>query len=146
MVITITRIGLSPIDVAAWKEGEGEELKRWIGFGFYKTKFIYNESSTIINYDEKECEVFGEVLDEKLTEELFNNICDRFFELIEESKSVNTNNEIYKIMVKCWPMWTIFDELSKYPEYGNDNMIRRLIRVRKETESFSYELSSRIKN
>ena len=85
------------------------------------------------------------MLDEKLTEELFNELCDYFFELIGQADNLNTKEEIFNISVKLWPAYTIFDELSKYPEFGNDSMVRRLIRIRTTTESFSYELESKIK-
>ncbi len=144
--INITRMDLTSFDIRAWKEGEGSELKKWIGFGFYKTKFVNNNGSTTIYYDKKECEEFDRVLDKKLTEELFNEMCDRFYELIEESENTKTDEDIYGITIKCWPIWTILDALSKYPEWGNGVMLRRLIRVREFTESFSYELSKKVKD
>jgi len=48
-------------------------------------------------------------------------------------------------MVAIWPALTIFHEISNYPGYANDSMLRRLIRLRKTTEDFSYRLSERMK-
>lgn len=140
----IYRMGCSIFDIKAWYEGESKELEKEIGFGFYNTIFEVNGGNVTLYYDEQECENFYRVLDEKLTEDFFNNLCENFFRLILESEFVNTKEEIFKIMVKCWPALVIFEELSNYPGYGTDSMIRRLIRVRKNTEAFSYELSKRL--
>lgn len=131
-------------DVKAWYEGESDELKRILGFGFYNTIFVVKNRNVEFYYDEEECDRFYEILDEKLEEDFFNNLCDGFFELIEASNDAETNAEIFEIMVKCWSALVIFNELSLYPEYGNDFMLRRLVRVRKTTEAFSYELSKRL--
>jgi len=131
----------SLFDIRAWYEGESKELEKWIGFGFYNTIFISENSKVTIYYEKEECDKFDKILDEKLTEELFNNLCDNLFEIIGASEDVKSNEEIYNLSVKSWPTLTIFDEVSKYPEYATDPMLLRLIRVRKETEAFPYELS-----
>lgn len=128
MNIKITRIGFTFDDADAWKKGEGDELKKWIGFGFYKTKFICKNGNVTAVYDNNEVKEFEKVLDDKLTEELFDRMCEEYFKAIEE-----------KNIVKAWPMLTIFDELSKYPEYGNDYMLRRLMRIRESTQSVFYK-------
>lgn len=141
----ISRLGCSFFDIKAWYEGESKELEKEIGFGFYNTIFEVNGGNVTLYYDERECENFYGVLGEKLTEDFFGGLCDNFFKLIEETKFVDSNEKIFELMVKCWPALVIFEELSNYPEYGTDFMIRRLIRVRKSTESFIYELSKRLK-
>ena len=126
----INRIGFNSKDAEDWRLGEGRELKKWIGFGFYKTNFIINNGSVTAIYDHKEVEQFDKVLNEMLDEELFDRMCEEYFKII-----YNYDGN----MVKVWPILTIFDELSKFPEYGNDYMIRRLKRIRESTESFFYK-------
>lgn len=140
----ISRMGCSIFDIKAWYEGESRELKNKLDFGFYNTMFVIEGENVDLYYDKEECDNFYKILDEKLTEDFFNELCDNFFNLIHESKGINDGGKIFKLMVKCWPALAIFEELSNCPEYGTDSMIRRLIRVRKSTEAFSYELSKRL--
>ncbi|MEK6906021.1 MAG: hypothetical protein AABW81_00175 [Nanoarchaeota archaeon] len=140
----ITRLDYYLIDVMAWYEGESSELKKWLEFGFYNSFFVVENNNLEVYYDLEECEEFDKVLEEKLTEDFFNRLCDYFFELIEQSKNAETKDEIFKIIVKCWPALVIFEEISNYPEYASDSMLRRIIRLRKTTESFSYNLSKKV--
>jgi len=139
-----TRIGFTELDIKVWKEGSGDELKKWVGVGMYKTKFIFNNGSVTSYNNLHECEELDKALNTKLTEELFNNMCDKYFELIEKSKNAKTKEDIHKIMIKCWPMWIIFDILDNYPYFGTDNMLRRTMRIRTQTEDFYYKLSKRL--
>jgi|TARA_Y100000310_G_scaffold315905_1_gene367031 hypothetical protein len=129
--------------IKAWHEGESRELEKWIGFGFFNHIFVSKDGIVTLYYDVDEGDIFHKILEEKLTEELFNELCDYFFELIRQSNDLNSNEEIYSLSVKTWPALTIFDELSKYPEFGNNDMVRRLIRIRTTTESFAYELEGK---
>ncbi|HDZ61239.1 MAG TPA: hypothetical protein ENH46_06025 [Candidatus Pacearchaeota archaeon] len=95
-------------------------------------------------YDEEECNEFYRVLDEKLTEDFFNELCDYFFELIEKGREVKTKKDIFEIIVMSWPALVVFEEISNYPEYADEIMLRRLIRVRKTTESFIYDISKQV--
>ena len=128
--------------IKAWYEGESKELEKWLGFGLYNTLFISRYNVVTFHYDSGEAGEFHEVLKEKLTEDFFNNLCENFFELIESP--ANTNEDIYRLLVKCFPALMIFDEISKYPEITSDDIIRRLERVRKNTESFSYDLIKKV--
>jgi len=140
----ITRLGNSFFDVKAWYEGESEELKRVLSLGFFNTIFLVENDSICVYYEEEEIENFYKVLDGLLTEDFFNNLCDDFFELIKRAEKVSSSEEIFKIMIESWPALTIFHEISNYPEYANEDMLRRLERVRKTTEDFSYNLSNRL--
>lgn len=140
-----TRIGFTELDVKAWKEGSGDELKTWLGVGMYKTKFIFNNGNVTAYNNIKECYELDKALNEKLTEELFHEMCDKYFELIDESKNVKNEEEIYKIIVKCWPIWIVFDILDNYPYFGNDKMLRRVMRIRTHGQDFSYKLSKKLK-
>ncbi len=133
------------LGLKAWHKGESEELEKWIGFGFFNHIFLFENGNLTLYYDVEEGDRFHEVLKEKLTEIFFDNLCDNFFSVIEKSKCSETNEEIFESLVKLWPAFTIFDELSKYPEFGNYYMIRRLIRIREFTESFSYDIENKIK-
>ena len=135
----------SLFDTKAWYEGESKELEKWFGVGFYNTIFVSNDNIVTIYYDKDECDKFDEAMDKKLTENLFNELCDFFFELIKEAGNIESDEDIFKITVKCWPAFTIFDEISKYPEWATDSMLRRLIRIRTTTETFSYELAGKVK-
>ena len=128
--------------IKSWYEGESKELEKWLGFGLYNTLFISRDDVVTFYYDSEEAEKFHEILKEKLTEEFFNELCEDFFELIESP--ANTNEDIYRLLVKCFPALMIFDQISKYPEITSDNIIRRLERVRKNTESFSYDLIKKV--
>lgn len=140
----ITRLDLSFFDIKAWYGGENDELKRAIGFGFENTIFVIKKRNVTLYYDEEECEKFYEVLDEKLTEDFFHELCDRFFELIEESRFADSDEEIFDLMIRCGPPLAIFHEISNYPEYGTPSMIRRLMRVRENTQDFIYGLSKKL--
>ena len=134
----------SLFSVKAWYEGESSELKKWIGFGFFNHLFLSKNEMVRLYYEVKEGYMFDKILDERLNEELFDRLCDNLCEQISKAEDAETDDEIYEIVVKCWPSLTIFDEISKYPEYASESMLRRLIRIRKATESFSYEIEEKI--
>ena len=140
----LSRIGYSFLDIKAWHEGESNELKKILGCGFFNTIFLVEKDNVQAYYDCEEVEDFDKILDELLTEDFFNEVCDNFFELIEFSKETSSHERIFEIMVKCWPALTIFHEISNYPEYANESMLRRLIRIRKSTEPFIYDLSNKL--
>lgn len=123
--------------IKAWHEGD-KGLKKWIGFGFSNTIFVSENGWVTTYYDIEECEIFQQALTEKLNESLFNELCDDLFNLIEKAKAADLEEEIFELYVKMWPAFIIFDELSKYPELGTDDMIRRLVRIRKTIEDFSF--------
>lgn len=135
----ITRLSFNLFDVKAWHLGESDKLKDWINFGFYNTIFVSVNGNVTVYYEKEECDKFYEILDEILDEELFNEVCDYLVELT--MLDVNGHDEVFELSSKLWPCMTILDMVSRYPEYGNDSMIRRLIRLRKNTESFSYDLT-----
>jgi len=140
----ITRISVCLKDIRAWYLGESDELKKWIGFGFYNTIFVVENNNVVVYYDKEECKEFEKVLDEKLDESLFDSLCDDFFKLINESEKGEGKENLFNISVKCWPALNIFDVISRYPEYATETMLTRLMRVRKTTESFHYELAKKI--
>lgn len=134
----------SLFEIKYWYEGESKELEKWLGFGFFNTFFVSENEIVTLYYDVDEGDKFHEVLKEKLTEELFNEICDEFYELFEKKDSVKTKDEIFDLCSKAFPAAAIFDELSKYPELGNENMLRRLMRIRKSTESLFYDIEKKL--
>ncbi|MBI5804178.1 hypothetical protein HY450_02955 [Candidatus Pacearchaeota archaeon] len=136
----------SLFSIKTWYEGESKELEKWLGFGFYNNLFVYKNGMARLYYDIAEGEIFDKMLDEKLDEELFDNLCDNLTEQIEKSETLTSEKEIYSLVVRCWPSFTIFDVISKYPEYANERMLERLCRLRKSTELFSYIIEERIKH
>lgn len=133
----------SLFDVKAWYEGESKELKKLTCVGFFNHIFVSKNGLVTLYYNIEESEKFDEWLEENFTEDFFNELCDGFFDLVCKIDNMQSNEEIFNLYVKMWPALSIFDELSKYPDWGNDVMIRRLIRIRKSTESASYELVSK---
>lgn len=123
--------------IRAWHEGD-KGLKKWIGFGFSNTIFVSENGLVTTYYDLEECDVFQKALKERLNEDLFNELCDDLFNLIEKAKNSDLEEEIFELYKKMWPAFIIFDELSKYPELGTDGMIRRLVRIRKTIQDFSF--------
>ena len=142
---SITRPG-SLFDIESWYKGESEELEKWIGMGFYNHLFNSRNNLVVLYYDLEEAKSFEQALDEKLTEELFDNLCDNFYGLIENSNEnpPNTEKDVFDLSVKIWPALTIFHEISNYPDWATESMLRRLIRIRATTEAFSYQLSKKI--
>lgn len=135
----------SLFDVKTWYEGESVELEKWTGFGFYDSFFVSRNNMVTVYYNKKELDRFAVMLDEKLTDKFFDDLCDNFFELISEVDDVESEDDIFRISVQCWPALTFFDVISKYPDMATEDMVRRLIRIRQTTESFHYELSKKIK-
>ena len=141
---SVVRHGYSLFDIRAWYEGESSELKKWIGTGFFNHLFVIEKNSVTLYYEFDEGEKIWQILKENLTEEFFDKLCDFYFEQIDNSQKISTNNEIFEIYVKIWPVLTIFDEISKYPEdLANDHILRRLTRIRETTQDFSYKLSNK---
>lgn len=139
-----TRIGFTELDIKAWNEGSGNELKKWLGVGMFKTKIIFNDGSIAFYNNTEECDKLDKALNKGLTEELFHRMCDRYFELIDESENAKSKEEVYKITVKCWPIWIVFDILDNYPYFGSDTMLRRIMRIRTKHQDFYYKLSKRL--
>ncbi|MFW9872046.1 MAG: hypothetical protein ACFFG0_03015 [Candidatus Thorarchaeota archaeon] len=115
--------------------GESIELKRRWGVGFFNTIYVSKNGTVTFYYDKKEIEEFENALEKYLDEETFNDECDRFMELIYKP-----NIKLRKLV----PSLTIFNEIDQYPEwleedYRND-CLRRLKRIRENTESKFYEL------
>lgn len=135
----------SLFDIKAWWEGESKELEKWLGIGLYKTLFVSQEGVVNVYYNKEEGEAFYEKLKEKLNEEFFDELCDDFLKLTEQIDKVNSNQEIYNLMVKMWPALTIFDEISKHSHIASQTILNRLMRIRKNTESLFYELSEKVK-
>jgi hypothetical protein len=89
--------------------------------------------------------LFEKAMELRLDEDFFSELCNSFFEIIEESEMASTNAELQNIFVRAWPALVVFDEISKYPEWDETgNMLRRLERVRKTTEAFSYDLAKKV--
>lgn len=139
----ITRIDYDLFNVEIWYKGEFQELEKAIGFGFKNTIFVSKEGSVTVYYEKEECDRFYEILDRILDEDFFNELCDDFVFMLE-SINPKTSEEIFNFLVKIWPAYVVFQEISNYPEYATEEMFRRLERIRKDTESFGYDLFKEI--
>ncbi|MBI5803597.1 hypothetical protein HY448_02835 [Candidatus Pacearchaeota archaeon] len=138
----------SLIMVKGWYKGDLDELMRWVGFSFSNTIYESKDGWVAVYYDEDEDngDKFHEILQKKLTGDMFNEVCDYFFEMINKSQNVSSDEEILDIFTKLHPVYTIFDEISRYPKIATDDMMRRIIRVRKTTESFAHNLDRKVKD
>jgi hypothetical protein len=121
-------------EVQEWHQGESEELKKLMGFGFNNHLFISEKGAVTLYYDNNEGEKFHGALRNVLTENFFDSICDKFSEAMEEFS-----------LIKAWPIFTIFDEIDNYPELATHNMLRRLMRLRTSTHEFFYNKEFRKK-
>ena len=134
----------SLFEIKAWYEGESYELEKITGIGYFNHIFVSRNGLVTLYYNLEEAEKFDKWFEESFNEEFFHNLCTEFSQLVEQIDKVNSDKEIYKLTVKMWPALFFFDELSKYPELGNDSMVRRLIRIRASTESASYILADKV--
>ncbi|MEK6757613.1 MAG: hypothetical protein AABX88_00650 [Nanoarchaeota archaeon] len=134
----LTRINKSLTSIKIWYAGESKELKKIMGIGMYNTIFISLNNNVTFYYDSEEAEKFHNALKKTITDEFFNELCDRFFILISEIQKIKNKKEMFEALSKYFSILSIFDEISKYPEIASDYVIRRLFRVRKNTESQFY--------
>ncbi len=134
----------SLLDIQIWQRGESEEFKRVTGMGFFNTIFVSENNMATVYYDREEIKKFEQMLEEKLTEEFFDELCDDYLGLIEIGRTIKTHEGITQVLIFTWPAMTIFDEISKYPEWVTETMIKRLKRIRDSTESFHYNLSKKL--
>lgn len=109
--------------VKAWTKGE-ENL------GLKNSLFLMKNGVITQFVDCDEGEAFHETLKQNLkNDKYFNEICESFFEAISN-----------KDKVKMFECLAIFNEIDNYPEIANDDILRRLRRVRKTTEGEMYKL------
>jgi len=135
------------LDTQAWSKGESHYLQRLIGTGFYKTLYICNDGMVKFYYDENEVKQFEKMLEE-VDEDFFNMICTDFMILCDKVPDMienATGEEKLQLFSEMIPALTIFYEFDNYPDYMNDSMKRRLMRVRENSESKPYELLNDVK-
>ena len=77
-VKNVTRL-CSLFDIRSWYDGESVELEKWMNFGFFNTFFISRNGMVTVYYEKDELDKFDKVLDEKLTDNFFDEICNNFF-------------------------------------------------------------------
>ena len=141
---TLTRWS-SLFDIKAWWEGESKELEKIMGLGFFKTLFVSENGVVTIYYNKKEGNAFYYKLKEILTKQFFDNLCKDFLKLTNQIDKINSDKEIHNLMAKMWPALTIFDEISKYPEIASQDILNKLLEIRKGTEALQYQLSKKVK-
>jgi hypothetical protein len=133
---------MSLSNVKEWHTGDSVELEKWIGLGLNQL-FVSENGKVTLYYDSGEGNRFHEVLEKRLTPELFDELCRTFFELIDELNEATLEEKIGEIIVKCWPMMTIFHEISLYPDFVSPEDLERLVRLRQNTESFFYDIEKK---
>ena len=123
-------LNMSEDDVAIWKKGSGDELKKVIGIGLFDLKFEREGTKVTMSYEKEEGEKVHEAIKDFLTDEHFDELCDNFAWLIMKKQ------EIQKMML---PALIIFDEIDRYPYLASDYIKRRLMRIRESTHEESYK-------
>ncbi|MFH1918064.1 MAG: hypothetical protein ABIJ14_03120 [Nanoarchaeota archaeon] len=126
-------------EIQAWHIGESEHLTELIGAGFKNTLFVSNNGRVKFYYDSEEIKKFEEAL-ERIDEERFGEICTDFMLLVDKIPYCENNEEKLELFSKMIPALTVFSEFDEYPEYMDETISRRLMRVRINTESKPYEL------
>lgn len=121
---------MSDDDIQIWKKGEGEELKKIIGVGLFKSKFERNGDYVDMLYEEEEGNKVYEAIKEFLTDDNFDKLCDDFVSLIIAKQEIQS---------KMMPALIIFDEIDNYPEIASDYIKKRLMRIRTSTHEESYK-------
>ena len=140
----------SLIGFQAWNVGDLEELRKWIGWGFERHYFVNEGGLITLFYDKENYDRFEDILAERLADkEFFNRLVRDFIEqvnlgreLIKKELGKQEVIALYKIMVKCWPGTTIFDEISNYVEMvgGDEEIINRILELRRDHGEFLYEV------
>ena len=125
-----TNLNMSESDIAIWKKGSGEELKKVIGEGLFDLRFERDGTKVTMSYEEQEGELVHEAIKEFLTDEHFDKLCEDFVKLIMKKQEIQT------LML---PALIIFDEIDRYPYLANDYIKRRLMRIRTSTHEESYK-------
>ena len=126
-------------EIKAWHIGESEHLAKLIGTGFKNTLFVSNNGRVEFYYDSEEVKKFEEVLD-MVDEEKFGEICTDFMLLVDKIPNCKNSEEKLELFSRMIPALTVFNEFDEYPEYMNETISKRLMRVRINTESKPYEL------
>lgn len=118
-------------DIAIWKRGEGEELKKIIGVGLFNSKFEKDGDKVTVYYDEDEGdEVYLAIKRFLRDDKNFDKLCDDFVELILQKQ---------EIQAKMMPFLSIADEIDNYPEIASEYIKHRLMRIRTSTHNESYK-------
>ncbi|GBE20649.1 phosphoenolpyruvate synthase [archaeon BMS3Abin17] len=143
----------SLIGIQAWSFGDSIELKKWLDWSFKGHYFVNKEGFVDLFAEEQEGENYYEVVQEKLKEErFFDELCNDFLINVKQSEEIIKKElifkeeiiKLYNLIIKCWPALTIFDILSNYPELASQNVIEKLIRIRKETSKFIYDSEDKL--
>lgn len=124
----------------AWYVGEKDYLKRVLGVGFENTIYVCENNQVTFYYEDIEVKKFEIVLETLIGEEEFNDIVDNYMMFIDEIPKCKIDGEKLLLFSKLVPALTIFNEFDEYPEYMEEDMTRRLMRVRTSTEAKPYEL------
>ncbi|MBU4070357.1 MAG: hypothetical protein KJ646_05215 [Nanoarchaeota archaeon] len=149
---SISREG-SLIGFQAWNLGETIELKNWLEWGFERHYFVNKNGVINLFVELQQGEDYYDIVEKKLNEkDFFITLCRDFLyhvnkgkEIFKEKISFKEVIELYDLIAKCFPATSIFDLISNYPEITLDeNVIKKIINIRKETGEFLYELENRL--
>jgi len=114
-----TRFGESSENIKSWAKGETE-------LGLNNSLFICEKGKVTQYVDSEEGEDFNKMIEE-LSEDSFNEICDEFVQAVKD-----------KDLAKMHKGLAVFNEMDEY-DFGNEDMKRRLLRLRKFSENESYK-------
>lgn len=149
---SISREG-SLIGFQAGNIGETIELKNWLEWSFERHYFVNKKGVINLFVELQQGEDYYDIVKKKLNEtNFFITLCRDFLYHVNKGKEILRKKilfkeviELYNLIIKCFPAITIFDLISNYPEITPDeNIIKKIIDIRKETGEFLYELENRL--
>ncbi len=149
---SISREG-SLIGFQAWNVGDTIELKNWLDWSFERHYFVNKRGVIDLFVEAQQGEDYYEILQKKLKEkDFFNALYKDFLYHINKGEEIIRKKilhreiiELYMLIIKCFPASTIFDTISNYPEItSQENVIKKVIDIRKETGEFLYEAENRL--
>ena len=120
---SVTRLGINSESAMAWAKGESR-----IGLiGLKNSLFICINGNMTQYINSIEGEMFHEYV-KNLTDEIFNEICEGFFEAVD-------NKDLETMHIGL----AIFNELDEY-NLGSEHIKKRLLRIRESTEKAAYDI------
>ncbi len=149
---SISREG-SLIGFQAWNVGDTIELKNWLDWNFERHYFVNKRGVIDLFVESQQGEDYYDIVQKRLKKKDFFNTLYRDFlyhvskgkEILKKRISHRETIELYNLIIKCFPATTIFDTISNYPNItSHENVIRKIIDIRKETGEFLYNVENRL--
>ncbi len=131
-------------DVRMWHKGQTSELKKVIGVGMDNSLFISENGTVTIYYEESEGQLVFDRINNLLTDDFFDILCENFYGLADKVDSTTKSKDLFELGIRMMPALIIFDEIDNCPEIASDYIRRRLMRIRTATQEKAYDLSDKV--